>query len=304
MSGKLWRLCRTLIAISVNDYCRIGVGGRRFRGGSKGSDAPHYAQITLGIEKDHYRDEDFTPGNEGAVLDDHKALKTRKQSGKQYYICRVNKRKKCRLGKPDDLGELAKHRAATTTISDKGNNKRPRAPEDDKSLCNKPVKPTKKKESKRPDIENILKKVETGKKMENGEEVDSNKKVESAEGGEIVESVEAPKNMESGHSVEGSERERGENGESEAEKQASKRRVESVDSVKSAKNVENKDTVESVGSTEYLEGVDTMASSEGDFDGYKPRKRGSQHIAELDTMAVQQEQNVNIIASSPKVPTK
>ncbi|ETL27860.1 hypothetical protein L916_18657 [Phytophthora nicotianae] len=107
--------------------------------------------------------------------------------------------------------------------------------------------------------------------MENGEEVDSNKKVESAEGGEIVESVEAPKNMESGHSVEGSER--GENGESKVGKQASKRRVESVDSVKSAKNVENKDTVESVGSTEYLEGVDTMASSEGDFDGYKPRKR-------------------------------
>ncbi|ETK74443.1 hypothetical protein F441_19151 [Phytophthora nicotianae CJ01A1] len=86
------------------------MSGRRLRGGSKGSDAPHYAQITLGIEKDHSSDEDFTPGNEGAVLDDHKALKTRKQSGKQYYICRVNKRKKCRLGKPDDLGELAKHR--------------------------------------------------------------------------------------------------------------------------------------------------------------------------------------------------
>ncbi|ETI34123.1 hypothetical protein F443_19328 [Phytophthora nicotianae P1569] len=241
------------------------MSGRRLRGGSKGSDAPHYAQITLGIEKDHSSDEDFTPGNEGAVLDDQKALKTRKQSARK----QAQEMSSRKTGRPGGTRKTSAHEE---------------------------------KESKRPDIENILKKVETGEKMENGEEVDSNKKVESAEGGEIVESVEAPKNMESGHSVEGSER--GENGESEVEKQASKRRVESVDSVKSAKNVENKDTVESVGSTEYLEGVDTMASSEGDFDGYKPRKRGSQHIAELDTMAVQQEQNVNIIASFPKVPTK
>ncbi|ETP19115.1 hypothetical protein F441_06692 [Phytophthora nicotianae CJ01A1] len=160
-------------------------------------------------------------------------------------------------------------KAATTTISDKGNNKRSRAPETDKALQTG---------------ENV-KNVETGKKMkfmENGEEVDSNKKVESAEGGEIVESVEASKNVKSGHSVEGSER--GENGESEVEKQASKSKVGSVDSVKSAENVENTDTVESVGSTEYVEGVDTMASSEGDFDGKK--------------------KIVTIVAPFPKVPIK
>ncbi|ETO62872.1 hypothetical protein F444_19280 [Phytophthora nicotianae P1976] len=274
------------------------MSGRRLRGGSKGSDAPHYAQITLGIEMDHSSDEDFTPGNEGAVLDDHKALKTRKQSARK----QAQEMSSRKTGRPGGTRKTSDLKAATTTISDKGNNKRPRAPEDDKSLRNKPMKSTKKKESKRPDIENIMKKVETGEIMEYGEEEDSNKKVESAVGGEIVESVEAPKNMESGHSVEGSER--GENGESEVKKQASKRRVESVDSVKSAKDVENKDTVESVGSTEYLEGVDTMASDEGDFDGYKPRKRASQHIAELDTMAVQHEQNVNIVASFPKVPIK
>ncbi|ETL29148.1 hypothetical protein L916_17614, partial [Phytophthora nicotianae] len=130
-------------------------------------------------------------------------------------------------------------------------------------------------------------------------EVDSDKKVESAESGEIVESVEASKNVESGHSVE--ESECGEKRDREVEKQASKSKVESV---KSAENVENTDTVESVGSTEYLEGVDTMANSEGYFDGYKPRKRASQHIAEHDTMAVQQEKIVNIVAPFPKVPIK
>ncbi|ETK89356.1 hypothetical protein L915_06560 [Phytophthora nicotianae] len=36
-------------------------------------------------------------------------------------------------------------KAATTTISDKGNNKRSRAPETDKALRKKPKKPTKKK---------------------------------------------------------------------------------------------------------------------------------------------------------------
>ncbi|ETN01766.1 hypothetical protein PPTG_16862 [Phytophthora nicotianae INRA-310] len=135
--------------------------------------------------------------------------------------------------------------------------------------------------------------------VDNDEEVDSDKKVESAESGEIVESVEASKNVESGHSVE--ESECGEKRDREVEKQASKSKVESV---KSAENVENTDTVESVGSTEYLEGVDTMANSEGYFDGYKPRKRASQHIAEHDTMAVQQEKIVNIVAPFPKVPIK
>ncbi|ETO64204.1 hypothetical protein F444_18219 [Phytophthora nicotianae P1976] len=225
-----------------------GIVCRRLQSKSKGSDASHYAQLTLGIEKDHSSDQDFTPGDEGAVLDDHKALKTRKQSGKLYYIRRVNKRKECRLEKPDDLWEHKKLRvrlsftlegvmsakllygchfkAATTTISDKDNNKRPRAPENGKSLLETGE-----------NVENV----ETGEKMENvenGEEVDSNKKIESAEGGEIVESVEASKNVE--------ESERSANGESEVEKQASKSKVESVDSVKSAENVENTDAVESV----------------------------------------------------------
>ncbi|ETP44025.1 hypothetical protein F442_09362 [Phytophthora nicotianae P10297] len=188
---------------------------------------PHYAQLTLGIEKDHLSDEDFTPGDEGAVLDDHKTLKTRKQSGKLYYIRHINKRKEGRLGKLDDLREHAKLRKVETGEK----------------------------------VENV----ETDRKMENvdnDEEVDSDKKVESAESGEIVESVEASKNVESGHSVE--ESECGEKRDREVEKQASKSKVESV---KSAENVENTDTVESVGSTEYLEGVDTMANSEGYFDG-------------------------------------
>ncbi|ETI29880.1 hypothetical protein F443_22999 [Phytophthora nicotianae P1569] len=71
-------------------------------------------------------------------------------------------------------------KAGTTTISDKGNNTRSRAPEDDKSLH---VETGENGEN-----------VETGEKMENvenGAEVDSNKNVESAEDGEIVESVEA-----------------------------------------------------------------------------------------------------------------
>ncbi|ETK70710.1 hypothetical protein L915_21965 [Phytophthora nicotianae] len=176
-----------------------GIVCRRLQSKSKGSDASHYAQLTLGIEKDHSSDQDFTPGDEGAVLDDHKALKTRKQSD---------------------------FKAATTTISDKDNNKRPRAPENGKSLLETGE-----------NVENV----ETGEKMENvenGEEVDSNKKIESAEGGEIAESVEASKNVE--------ESERSANGESEVEKQASKSKVESVDSVKSAENVENTDAVESV----------------------------------------------------------
>ncbi|ETL39516.1 hypothetical protein L916_09164, partial [Phytophthora nicotianae] len=218
---------------------------------------PHYAQLTLGIEKDHLSDEDFTPGDEGAVLDDHKALKQESKA-------RINKRKEGRLGKLDDLREHAKLRKVETGEK----------------------------------VENV----ETDGKMENvdnDEEVDSDKKVESAESGEIVESVEASKNVESGHSVE--ESECGEKRDREVEKQASKSKVESV---KSAENVENTDTVESVGSTEYLEGVDTMANSEGYFDGYKPRKRASQHIAEHDTMAVQQEKIVNIVAPFPKVPIK
>ncbi|ETP28137.1 hypothetical protein F442_22576, partial [Phytophthora nicotianae P10297] len=67
-------------------------------------------------------------------------------------------------------------KAGTTTISDKGNNTRSRAPEDDKSLH---VETGENGEN-----------VETGEKMENvknGAEVDSNKNVESAEDGEIVE---------------------------------------------------------------------------------------------------------------------
>ncbi|ETP00261.1 hypothetical protein F441_22319, partial [Phytophthora nicotianae CJ01A1] len=198
-----------------------GIVCRRLQSKSKGSDASHYAQLTLGIEKDHSSDQDFTPGDEGAVLDDHKALKTRKQSA-----CKQAQGMSSRkTGRSVGTQKTSDFKAATTTISDKDNNKRPRAPENGKSLLETGE-----------NVENV----ETGEKMENvenGEEVDSNKKIESAEGGEIAESVEASKNVE--------ESERSANGESEVEKQASKSKVESVDSVKSAENVENTDAVES-----------------------------------------------------------
>lgn len=53
-----------------------------------------------------------------------------------------------------------------------------------------------------------------------------------------------------------------------------------------------------------VESDHTMASSEGDNDGYQPRKRASSRIAELDSMVDQQQTNVNVLAPFPQVAIK
>ncbi|KAF4134994.1 hypothetical protein GN958_ATG15810, partial [Phytophthora infestans] len=133
------------------------------------SDGPHYAPLTLGIEKDRLSDEDFTPGNEDAALDQDVELKTEQTN---VYIIDCH-------GYLDD--KVAIHRAK---------NKRPRASKDDRSTQRNPKKRQESKMLNKAESVRTVAIAETSVNVENTTTVETQVTSENVEKQSMSETVE------------------------------------------------------------------------------------------------------------------